>query len=75
MKYKFQKGSDDPEMALPDTVMIGEENNIPDYDFRAPEILDKFGLNEFMEGVFEFPGRTIEDIWSFLNGIGYEEIP
>jgi hypothetical protein len=73
MKYKIEPGNE--EVMIPDTVMVGNDlPKYPDYNFGAPESFETFGLMSFMEGVFEFPGKSMEEVRTFLNSLGYMEV-
>lgn len=72
MNYMFNGGHISPNADVPDAVMFGEDE-IPSYEFHPPKKFDEFGLVELMEGIFEYPNKTIEQVRTFLNSIGYKE--
>lgn len=68
MVYKFLD-SKNPD--IPNGVLFGNKE-IPDYNFNAPIEFEQFGLYELMEGVFEYPGKSKDQVRQFLNGMDFK---
>ena len=70
MNFKFQ----DKDEFTPPTVQFGE-SSVPDYNFNSPyDVFESLGLCELMEGVFEYPGKTEDQMRTLLLNLGYKEI-